>query len=52
MIYIEKFFLLYCVASCVACPIHMWRNRKDKNAVMLYAYTWMLCALGVIVFSR
>lgn len=32
----------YCLVSCVACVIHMWRYRKERDMVEMYAWTLLL----------
>lgn len=48
MKYIMNLFFLYAAASCVACLIHMWRNRKNRETVLVYWYTFLLELILVI----
>lgn len=35
----------YCMVSCVACVIHMWKCRKDRDMMEMYMWTFLLFLL-------
>jgi len=39
----------YCILSCVACVVHMWRYRKEREMVEMYAWTLGLFLLLMFV---
>jgi len=48
---LRKCILVYAIASCVACVIHMWRNRKKKEVVEVYAWTLVLELIFVLAYG-
>lgn len=43
--------MLYAIASCVACPIHMWRNRRERDVVCAYAWILVLELMIVLMYG-
>lgn len=50
MKWIKLFVFFYGVACCVSCPIHMWRYRKDKDAVMLYGLMFLMGLFFILAY--
>ena len=51
MIYLNKIILLYCMVCCVACLVHMWRNREDRDTVIIYADTFLIFVMLIMGLS-
>ena len=48
---IRGIILVYTGVGAIACLVHMWRNRREKEVVKIYAWTLVLEVLlfvGVI----
>lgn len=45
---VRLFVGVYCLLSCIACPIHMWRNRKEREVVEIYFLTFLICLLAAV----
>ena len=39
---LKGLILVYTGAGAIACLVHMWRNRKEKGVVKVYAWTLVL----------
>lgn len=44
--------VLYGVSGCVACLIHMWRNRKERDTVKAYAYILVLEFMIALMYGK
>ena len=42
---------LYGFGGCIACLIHMWRNRKERATVRVYAYTLIFELIIVLMYG-
>lgn len=42
MEFIRIFCIIYCISSAIACLVHMWRYRKQKEYVKIYGMTFVL----------
>lgn len=48
MEFIRIFCIIYCVAGAVACLVHMWRYRKQKDEVTMYGLTFALLVILLV----
>lgn len=51
MVIVRMVILIYASLSCIACVIHMWRNRKEREIVKVYAWTFLLELFFVLVYG-
>lgn len=49
---VRLFLVIYCFLSCLVCPIHMWRYRKNKEMVKIYFITFLICLLDVVAMLK